>query len=156
MRRSNLKPLSAARPIVPPGTPFPPGVTDLQSWIRNSDLDPDWLRIGTDIVGGTTFNAAFWELYVFACLKEMGFTVDFSYPAPDFVVLRDGQPAFCIEAVVASNANDGTPEWQRHWNKGKEADLAKVIDDADELLAFFDFPAEHWIHLKTSNPIESR
>jgi len=51
--------LSAARPIVPPGTPFPPGVTDLQSWIRNSDLDPDWLRIGMDIVGGTTFNATF-------------------------------------------------------------------------------------------------
>ncbi len=51
--------LSAPRPIVPPGTPFPPGVTDLQSWIRNSDLDPDWLRIGMDIVGGTPFNATF-------------------------------------------------------------------------------------------------
>jgi hypothetical protein len=54
--------LSAARPIVPPGTPFPAGVTDLQSWIRNEDLAPDWLRIGTDIVGGSpapTFNAAF-------------------------------------------------------------------------------------------------
>jgi len=23
------------------------------------------------------------------------------------------------------------------------------------LLAFFDFPAEHWAHLRTSNPIES-
>src|SRR5215203_5407545 len=33
--------------------------------------------------------------------------------------------------------------------------VAKVTDDADELLAFFDFPAEHWQHLKTSNPIES-
>src|SRR5262249_8538988 len=32
---------------------------DLQSWIRNSDLDPDWLRIGTDIIGGTTFNQSF-------------------------------------------------------------------------------------------------
>lgn len=51
--------LSAARPIVPPGTPFPPGVTDLQSWIRNSDLDPDWLRVGADIVGGSAFNATF-------------------------------------------------------------------------------------------------
>ena len=27
--------------------------------MRNADLDPDWLRIGTDIIGGTTFNAAF-------------------------------------------------------------------------------------------------
>jgi PEP-CTERM motif-containing protein len=51
--------LSASRPIDATGTPFPAGVTDLQSWIRNAQLDPDWLRIGTDIVGGTTFNAAF-------------------------------------------------------------------------------------------------
>lgn len=48
--------LSAPKPIVAPGTPFAP---DLQSWIRNESLAPDWLRIGTDIVGGTTFNAAF-------------------------------------------------------------------------------------------------
>ena len=27
--------------------------------------------------------------------------------------------------------------------------------DRDALLAFFDFPAEHWTHLRTSNPIES-
>ena len=33
--------------------------------------------------------------------------------------------------------------------------VAKIIDDAEELLCFFDFPAEHWLHLKTSNPIES-
>jgi len=52
--------LSAPRPIVPPGTPFPPGSTDLQSWIRDTNLDPDWLRVGTDIVGTSTpFNATF-------------------------------------------------------------------------------------------------
>ena len=54
--------LSAPRPIVAPGTPFPLGVTDLQAWARDQFLDPDWLRIGTDIVGGTsapTFNLAF-------------------------------------------------------------------------------------------------
>ena len=33
--------------------------------------------------------------------------------------------------------------------------VAKITEDAEELLAFFDFPAEHWLHLKTSNPIES-
>jgi transposase-like protein len=31
----------------------------------------------------------------------------------------------------------------------------KITNDLDRLLAFYDFPAEHWIHLKTSNPIES-
>ena len=51
--------LSAPRPIVPPGTPFPAGFTDLQSWIRNENLDPDWLRVGTDIVGVGTFNETF-------------------------------------------------------------------------------------------------
>ncbi|WSB19192.1 IS256 family transposase [Streptomyces albidoflavus] len=32
---------------------------------------------------------------------------------------------------------------------------AKITDARDELLAFYDFPAEHWIHLRTTNPIES-
>jgi hypothetical protein len=51
--------LSAPRPIVPPGTPFPLGFTDLQSWTRDAFLDPDWLRVGGDIVGVGTFNAVF-------------------------------------------------------------------------------------------------
>ncbi len=38
-------------------TPAPPLFTgDLQAWIRNTPLDPDWLRIGTDIVGGSAAN----------------------------------------------------------------------------------------------------
>ena len=52
--------LSASRPISGAGTtPFAP---DLQAWTRDANLDPDWLRVGTDIVGGSTpptFNAAF-------------------------------------------------------------------------------------------------
>jgi hypothetical protein len=52
--------LSAPKPIAAPGTPFVP---DLQSWMRDDPpLAPDWLRIGTDIIGGTpppTFNASF-------------------------------------------------------------------------------------------------
>lgn len=31
----------------------------------------------------------------------------------------------------------------------------KITDDQAELPAFFDFPAEYWIHLRTTNPIES-
>jgi transposase-like protein len=33
--------------------------------------------------------------------------------------------------------------------------VAKITDDLDELLAFYDYPAEHWVHLRTTNPIES-
>jgi transposase-like protein len=33
--------------------------------------------------------------------------------------------------------------------------VAKITDDLGELLAFYEYPAEHWIHLRTTNPIES-
>jgi putative transposase len=33
--------------------------------------------------------------------------------------------------------------------------VAKITEDKEQLLAFYSFPAEHWVHLKTSNPIES-
>ncbi|MDT4290704.1 PEP-CTERM sorting domain-containing protein [Methylomonas sp. MO1] len=56
LKNGNFLWLSAAKPIVGGTGPFTP---DLQSWIRDENLDPDWLRIGTDIVGGTTFNQAF-------------------------------------------------------------------------------------------------
>jgi len=32
---------------------------------------------------------------------------------------------------------------------------ARITDQLDVLVAFYDFPAEHWIHLRTTNPIES-
>jgi hypothetical protein len=48
--------LSAARPIMGGTGPF---VGDLQEWTRDAALDPDWLRVGTDIVGAGTFNAVF-------------------------------------------------------------------------------------------------
>jgi len=48
--------LSAAKPIVGGTGPF---AGDLQSWIRDQNLAPDWLRIGTDIVGGPAINHAF-------------------------------------------------------------------------------------------------
>ncbi len=37
------------------------------------------------------------------------------------------------------------------WPKAAEC----LEKDRTELLAFYDFPAEHWVHLRTSNPIES-
>ena len=37
------------------------------------------------------------------------------------------------------------------WDKA----VTKLVKDRDALLTFFDFPAEHWKHIRTSNPIES-
>jgi putative transposase len=42
-------------------------------------------------------------------------------------------------------------DYEAKWPKATE----KMAKDRDALLAFFDFPAEHWVHLKTTNPIES-
>ena len=33
--------------------------------------------------------------------------------------------------------------------------VACLVKDRDVLLTFYDFPAEHWVHLRTTNPIES-
>ncbi|GAA3134138.1 hypothetical protein GCM10020255_008710 [Rhodococcus baikonurensis] len=33
--------------------------------------------------------------------------------------------------------------------------VAKIVDDIDVLLEFYKYPAEHWVHLRTTNPIES-
>lgn len=51
-----------------------------------------------------------------------------------------------VAAAKAFNADYGTT-----WPTA----VAKVIDDLDVLLTFYDFPVEHWIHLRTTNPIES-
>jgi transposase-like protein len=46
-------------------------------------------------------------------------------------------------------------EFQAAYGAKHPKAVAKVLDDLDELLAFYDYPAEHWIHLRTTNPIES-
>jgi hypothetical protein len=48
--------ISAPKPIVGGTGPFTP---DLQAWIRNSNLAPDWLRVGTDITHQGPFNGVF-------------------------------------------------------------------------------------------------
>ncbi|MFF5922841.1 IS256 family transposase [Streptomyces flavochromogenes] len=52
-------------------------------------------------------------------------------------------------ALVAVAAFEKT--YGAKWPKA----VKKITDDVDELLAYYDFPAAHWIHLRTTNPIES-
>jgi putative transposase len=52
-------------------------------------------------------------------------------------------------AVAAAQRFDA--EFRPRWAKAAD----KISTDLERLLTFFDFPADHWLHLKTSNPIES-
>ena len=61
--------------------------------------------------------------------------------------IRDAEDR--AHAVTAINTF--AAEFGAKWPKA----VAKIVDDVEPLLAFYDFPAEHWIHLKTTNPIES-
>lgn len=61
--------------------------------------------------------------------------------------IRDAEDRAHAEAAIKAFANDFGAKWPKA--------VAKIVDDADVLLTFFDFPAEHWLHLKTTNPIES-
>ena len=51
-------------------------------------------------------------------------------------------------ALAAAKRFDA--EFRPKWPKAAD----KIRDDLDRLLTFYDFPAEHWLHLKTTNPID--
>jgi putative transposase len=51
------------------------------------------------------------------------------------------------EAAIATFAAKYAPKYDRA--------VACLVKDREALLTFFDFPAEHWDHLRSSNPIES-
>jgi putative transposase len=61
--------------------------------------------------------------------------------------IRDAEDRDHALAAIKAFERDYRAKWPKA--------VAKITDDTDVLLAFYDFPAEHWIHLKTSNPIES-
>ena len=74
---------------------------------------------------------------------------------------KSAQPSARAALAEIYNAEDKThakaaakafaAEFGVKWPKA----AAKITDDLDVLLAFFDYPAEHFIHLRTTNPIES-
>ena len=61
--------------------------------------------------------------------------------------IRDAEDRAHAETAIRAFADAFGAKWPKA--------VAKIVDDAEALLTFFDFPAEHWIHLKTTNPIES-
>jgi transposase-like protein len=54
-----------------------------------------------------------------------------------------------------SHARDAVKGFESTYGAKFPKAVAKISDDVEQLLAFYDFPVEHWIHLRTTNPIES-
>ncbi len=62
------------------------------------------------------------------------------------------------EITCAENkkeAQNAIEEFAREFSAKWPKAVSKIVDEQDALLAFYDYPAEHWRHLRTSNPIES-
>src|SRR4051794_27301406 len=81
---------------------------------------------------------------------------------PVHIRLRPGSAHPGAKQALAEIYNAENKQLARNTAKAFAADYgakwpkaaAKITDDLDVLLAFYDFPAEHWIHLRTTNPIE--
>ena len=61
--------------------------------------------------------------------------------------IRDAEDRCHAQAAINAFADEFGVKWPKA--------TAKITGKPEALLCFFDFPAEHWIHLKTTNPIES-
>jgi transposase-like protein len=59
------------------------------------------------------------------------------------------------QAETRVDADAGIDEFVRVYGDKYPKAVAKLVRDRDVLLTFYDFPAQHWIHLRTTNPIES-
>ncbi|OMG60530.1 hypothetical protein [Brevundimonas sp. ZS04] len=57
----------------------------------------------------TTFNSSMWELYLNRALSDLGCSVDYSKPAPDFSVSGPENYQFNIEAVISDQAPRAKP-----------------------------------------------
>ncbi|WP_215796430.1 IS256 family transposase [Paludibacterium paludis] len=58
-------------------------------------------------------------------------------------------------AATRDDAHKAYERFVRQFEAKYPKAVEKVTKDRDALLAFYDFPAEHWVHLRTTNPIES-
>jgi transposase-like protein len=58
-------------------------------------------------------------------------------------------------AEDADKARAAITAFERDYGAKFPKAVAKIVDDADVLLELYHYPAEHWIHLRTTNPIES-
>jgi putative transposase len=59
------------------------------------------------------------------------------------------------EAENKAEAKKAVKEFAEEFGKKWPKAAAKIVNDEEALLCYYDYPAEHWRHLRTTNPIES-
>ena len=59
------------------------------------------------------------------------------------------------QAETRADAETGIRRFEATYAEKYPKAVAKLTKDRETLLAFYDFPAAHWVHLRTVNPIES-
>ncbi len=93
------------------------------------------------------------------------------HPRTALLAAQNDERPECDAESVQPKAKDHLHDiWQAETRKQAEAAFdffaetygvkydkaaAKLVKDRDALLTFYDFPAEHWKHVRTTNPIES-
>lgn len=93
----------------------------------------------------TTFNSTFWEIYLFAVLKEYKIQIDFNYNKPDFV-LKSNHGEFIIEAVTTNSATGKANEWDRDLSKLMDQSITDINKEAIIRLSnSFTSKAKHYI-----------
>lgn len=60
----------------------------------------------------TSFNSTFWEVYLYAALKDYGLDINFNFSSPDFCIADHD---IIIEATTANAAIDKIPEWDKNY-----------------------------------------
>ncbi|MEG4028029.1 MULTISPECIES: hypothetical protein [unclassified Microcoleus] len=74
----------------------------------------------------TTFNSSFWELYLFACFKELNCKANLSHSSPDFV-LTSPYGEFIAEATTANHPQGHRPEWDKDQVRPEEAEMDDIL-----------------------------
>lgn len=100
----------------------------------------------------SSFHSAFWEFYLFAVMKELNLSVDFSHDRPDFIV--SAPCPFIVEATVAQIKATGRKEDERNFEDCAKAEQLQLREDFDDIITEAVIRNSNAIHGKLKKYIE--